>query len=1146
MVDANTDEVYYIFTDASFCTEQREGGIGGVLIDHHGTVKAWFGAPASRAFCESFMEVTQEQAIGELESFAVLVAFHLCGPELKRKHVVVFLDNEGCRYLILKGYASNANLQDIVHGIARLELQWCMLPWYARVPTECNLADYPSREKAHEMLPETLRVKVPAFENVWPNRLLNRTVTKIENFVEEFEAEQALGRPFLVDLHVVTEEEVTERSLRRAILEDELLAQPEKRRRSKSKKEKKDKKKRRSRRRSSEKRSHKRQRSAPKEAEEKPEREEESEAVRLKKVKEEEASEVSETREDRRSPAEDVGRDTTLDGGREPKVARRPAARAVPKAAAPNIRAPGRGRVPAGRRRPAAAEDIEVHPSPLKEGELLLADEAFYYGNRGALAGEVVEEKLEEGKRMVALKLLGTTIDGLLQWGSQGTGPCRCNLCGVGAPMEVEGKGLVYVTRSRRVTAADLEAASEREGQEPCQIKRKEGKEEEEKEKEEDLVQFFGSPCQAREEEEEEAKEFQRRKRRAPEGGEKRGCHSEGPSLETNLVKSIQQYRPGSSDSEENVQRDGTGSFPAGPQKGPEESTEVHEEAQKQFFGKPQLRGIEGRAIENRADGPFWGRIENQRSGGEVSRTPRGRGFTWDQSHGFIQAHQWGNGPGAAYPLQPHRSRREDCPGAGYQPAEDQRLELQAGGTNYQVSQRLEVIPSEVNILPSRQEMAIIQKERIQETRAFGGQQYPGTTPQGKGKNTPRDERPTYKGKDGRGKGKSKSEGKKTEDQKKNTSRTIDYRGEEVKTAKSFSWANIGPALPREIGIASRESPSEISSREIKKDAPLPESPCAWRVYLDNYDLLEKFPLELLDDVRGTLAPEVEGLRESYASVGMPRHTGKSVTRQTLAEVQGAQVDGIRGVAYPKGSKLVKYVVMVLMFCQLETCSQRQAQVICGGLVYFSTFRRQLLGSLNLCWSFIESFNTRGRHKLPIPPLVKLEILRCVCLVPLCRMDFRLPMEDAVTCSDASTTGRGMCCSTGLSPAGQLVAAGTLRPDGNKQDGRPKVPSVGLFDGVGCLRVALDLVGANVAGHISVEKQVEGHRVGVSGLNADRRGALNDERSNLFVHVVRIRRLFQQFFPWCAIHVLMESVASMDQSDKDIMSDSFGDTPLGD
>lgn len=31
--------------------------------------------------------------------------------------------------------------------------------------------------------------------------------------------------------------------------------------------------------------------------------------------------------------------------------------------------------------------------------------------------------------------------------------------------------------------------------------------------------------------------------------------------------------------------------------------------------------------------------------------------------------------------------------------------------------------------------------------------------------------------------------------------RTIDYRGEEVKNARSFSWVNIGPTLPSEIGL---------------------------------------------------------------------------------------------------------------------------------------------------------------------------------------------------------------------------------------------------------------------------------------------------------------------------------------------------------
>ena len=58
-----------------------------------------------------------------------------------------------------------------------------------------------------------------------------------------------------------------------------------------------------------------------------------------------------------------------------------------------------------------------------------------------------------------------------------------------------------------------------------------------------------------------------------------------------------------------------------------------------------------------------------------------------------------------------------------------------------------------------------------------------------------------------------------------------------------------------------------------------------------------------------------------------------------------------------------------------------------------------------------------------------------------------------------------------------MVAQGALRPEGNPLDGRPRVLSIGLFDGVGCLRVALDVIGANVLGHVSVEKQAEGHRV---------------------------------------------------------------------
>ena len=151
------------------------------------------------------------------------------------------------------------------------------------------------------------------------------------------------------------------------------------------------------------------------------------------------------------------------------------------------------------------------------------------------------------------------------------------------------------------------------------------------------------------------------------------------------------------------------------------------------------------------------------------------------------------------------------------------------------------------------------------------------------------------------------------------------------------------------------------------------------------------------------------------------------------------------------------------------------------------------------------------------------------------------------------------------------------------------VLTIGLFDGIGALRVAADSLGLGVIGHISVEVKKEASRVlesrfpstlfieegveavddemvrswasrysqaavvlvgagppcqGVSGLNANRRGALRDHRSCLFSHVTRIRELVKVQFPCRArVRYLAESVMSMDECDRKVMTESFGDTP---
>lgn len=84
-------------------------------------------------------------------------------------------------------------------------------------------------------------------------------------------------------------------------------------------------------------------------------------------------------------------------------------------------------------------------------------------------------------------------------------------------------------------------------------------------------------------------------------------------------------------------------------------------------------------------------------------------------------------------------------------------------------------------------------------------------------------------------------------------------------------------------------------------------------------------------------------LRQEYEHWEVPRNLKKAVSRQPLAEVQGAQVDGVAGVAYPRESKLLKYVGSAFVLLESEVVTQKQFQVVCGGLVYVSMFRRQLL-----------------------------------------------------------------------------------------------------------------------------------------------------------------------------------------------------------
>ena len=375
---------------------------------------------------------------------------------------------------------------------------------------------------------------------------------------------------------------------------------------------------------------------------------------------------------------------------------------------------------------------------------------------------------------------------------------------------------------------------------------------------------------------------------------------------------------------------------------------------------------------------------------------------------------------------------------------------------------------------------------------------------------------------------------------------------------------------------------------ELRRDKPFSQASEVVRVYLDNFDHLRKVDRRTAELLEGTPSDLALQLRECYIEEGLPRHPKKAVESKSAAEVQGAWIDGHRGTASAKPSKVARYVALALEMLRKGDASQRELQVLGGGFVYISMFRRPTLSGLNQIWKAITLLDVFPKgHRAKLTKDVVHEISRFLGLLPLAEINFRLKIDEKVTASDASTTGGGACVSRGLSPYGEAASLSQVRGDIPEEHDFCQILSIGMFDGIAALRVALDCLKMPMAGHISIEKNPEAQRVveaffpdsivvndvqeinedmvkgwalrfssvsliivgagppcqGVSGLNSDRKGALRDKRSCLFQEVPRVVALVKQGFPWAQVHSISESVASMDKEDCEAMNLAFESQP---
>lgn len=137
---------WYIFSDASF-DGSTGGGLGAVLVGAHGNCVSWFSFLLDKDLLHPILMAGGETIIGELETAAVAMSIHLWSEVLASQHVVFFIDNDGSKYS-----SKSTMITRLCDVCSEMLDSSVMLPWFTRIPSASNIADFPLRGIDHPML----------------------------------------------------------------------------------------------------------------------------------------------------------------------------------------------------------------------------------------------------------------------------------------------------------------------------------------------------------------------------------------------------------------------------------------------------------------------------------------------------------------------------------------------------------------------------------------------------------------------------------------------------------------------------------------------------------------------------------------------------------------------------------------------------------------------------------------------------------------------------------------------------------------------------------------------------------------------------------------------------------------------------------
>ena len=135
-----------VFTDASYENQHAEYGV--FCIEDNNKWVA--GSQIPSVLVDHWKSSGSLQIIAQAEIYPiVLLRRHVSKSWIHRK-VVYYIDNDAARFGLIKAESNNKFSNVLIHSFFECELVCPTCPWFARVPSDSNVADLPSRGKLFE------------------------------------------------------------------------------------------------------------------------------------------------------------------------------------------------------------------------------------------------------------------------------------------------------------------------------------------------------------------------------------------------------------------------------------------------------------------------------------------------------------------------------------------------------------------------------------------------------------------------------------------------------------------------------------------------------------------------------------------------------------------------------------------------------------------------------------------------------------------------------------------------------------------------------------------------------------------------------------------------------------------------------------